>query len=188
MVLPSNTNLQIHRLSKKREGDFFRLHSPVNGCGWCFCVAWWVPTWKGWGDRTSEGNRTLRERPFESGHYDGYLLYIDDLPVGWCQVGARDRLDKITNQFELTPDPETWAITCFLIEDSHRRLGYARFMLGEILKDLRERGVRKVEAFPRRGSNLDELDLWNGPENIFLNAGFEVVHDDPQRPLLRIEF
>jgi hypothetical protein len=59
-------------------------------------------------------------------------------------------------------------------------------MLGAVVEDLRESGVRRIEAFPRRGVELDEAELWNGPEVLFLEAGFEVVLDDPVRPVLAL--
>jgi hypothetical protein len=57
-------------------------------------------------------------------------------------------------------------------------------LLNGILEDLRGRGVRRVEAFPRRGGDSSPEHLWTGPEALFLRAGFEVVRDDPRRPIL----
>ncbi|NDJ77331.1 MAG: GNAT family N-acetyltransferase [Chloroflexi bacterium] len=180
-------HLTVHRLDEDRIPDFFHLHHADNDAGWCFCVAWWVRAWQGWSERTSLQNRTLREALFRVGQLDGYLLYADDEPVGWCQVGLRDRLGKLMRQFELEQDPETWAITCFLIAPDFRGRGVASFLLDAVLNDLEQRGVQRVEAFPKRGGNLDEYDLWNGPEAMFLAAGFVVVDDDPARPVLALE-
>ncbi len=179
---------QVHRFDPSHRADFFRLHSEANGCGWCFCVAWWAPTWDGWGERTTEENRALRKLLLDRGEYDGYLMYVNDAPVGWCQVGPRDRLDKLVRQFDLAPDPDIWAVTCFQIAPAYRRQGLAALMLQEVLRDLRERGVRRVEAFPKRGESLDAADLWNGPESMFRAAGFRVIRDDPQRPVLALEW
>ena len=172
----------VERFCAERREDFYRAHGD-----WCFCVAWHVPTWDGWGDRTAEQNRGLRERLCDSGEYDGYLLYDGDEPVGWCQVGPRDRLAKLRTQFALEPAPENWAITCFQIHPDHRRRGCARRLLTAVLADLRARGVACVEAFPKRGPDLDVDDLWNGPEAMFLAAGFTVTRDDDARPVLIIE-
>jgi ribosomal protein S18 acetylase RimI-like enzyme len=150
-------------------------------------VAWHAPTWEGWGERTAEENRALRESLLERGEYDGYLVYVDDEPAGWCQAGPRDRLEKLARQFALPPDPQTWAITCFQIAPAYRRKGLATTLLREVLRDLRARGVRRVEAFPKRGEALDVDDLWNGPEAMFRAAGFTVMQDDPVRPVLRLE-
>ena len=87
--------IEVLPFDASRREDFFAVHSEINDCGWCSCVAWWVPTWDGWGNRTASENRELRESLCERGEYDGYLLYLDGAPVGWCQVGPRDRLEKL---------------------------------------------------------------------------------------------
>ncbi len=81
--------IEVHPFEESRRPDFFRLHSEANGCGWCCCVAWWTPTWEGWGERTAEENLRLREALFDRGEHDGYILYLDHEPVGWCQAGPR---------------------------------------------------------------------------------------------------
>ena len=177
---------QVRRLDAAHTADFWRLHSDENQAGWCFCVAWWVSAWEGWSARTADDNRQLRRDLWQHGHYDGYLLYIDNAVAGWCQVGQRDRLSKLTRQFALAPDPDAWSITCFLIAPIHRGQGHATWLLNYILDDLKSRGVKTVEAFPRRGSDLDIHDLWNGPEQMFLQRGFTVAQDDPVRPVLRL--
>jgi GNAT superfamily N-acetyltransferase len=178
---------KVRRFEAALRGDFYRLHSERNDAGWCFCVAWWVPTWEGWGARSTVENRQLRDSLCDRGEYDGYLLYVDDTPGGWCQAGPRDRIAKLARQFDLAPDPAAWAITCFQIAPAYRGQGLATFLLGEVLSDLRMRGVRRVEAFPKRGTDLDVDDLWNGPEAMFRAAGFAAVRDDPRRPVLAIE-
>jgi GNAT superfamily N-acetyltransferase len=178
--------LEVHRFTPDREGDFFRLHASPDA-GWCFCAAWWVPTWEGWGERTAGDNRSLREQLCEAGEHDGYLLYLDGEPVAWCQAGPRDRLEKLMSQFELAPSPGTWAITCFLVAARLRRRGLASELLHQVIADVRRRGVRRVEAFPKRAMSLSEGELWNGPEAMFQRAGFRLVRDDPKRPILALD-
>ena len=108
-------DISVVPLDSSRREDFYRVHSEANEANWCYCVAWWVPTWEGWGQRTADENLTLRESLFQLGEYDGYLLYVDGEPAGWCQCGPRDRLPKLLEEYRLEPDPEVWAITCFLI-------------------------------------------------------------------------
>ena len=71
---------------------------------------------------------------------------------------------------------------------AERRQGLASYLLDEVVEDLRHSGVNRIEAFPRRGSELDEFELWNGPEALFLRAGFEVVVEIPARPVLALDF
>ncbi|MBN1963083.1 MAG: GNAT family N-acetyltransferase [Anaerolineae bacterium] len=178
--------IAVNRLEPARRADFFRLHSAAHGADWCFCCAWWVETWDGWGERSAAQNRAVREDLLDRGEYDGYLLYLDGAPVGWCQAGPRDRLVKLTRQFALPADPAAWAITCFLIAPAVRGQGLAAHLLRAVLTDLWVRGAARVEAFPKRGPDLDSRDLWNGPEAMFRAAGFIVVADDPVRPVLAI--
>ena len=178
---------KILRFTSSRRPAFFQLHRTQHNAGWCFCVAWWVPTWDKWGERTAQENLLLRQDLCDRGEYDGYLLYVDDAPVGWCQVGPRDRLTKLTQQFKLPPDPETWAITCFLIAPAYRRQGLATYLLREVLRDLRRCGVHRIEVFPRRGKGLGGEDFWTGPEPMFCAAGFNVARDDPKRPIYVLE-
>jgi ribosomal protein S18 acetylase RimI-like enzyme len=182
-------NLDVLPLTAERVDDFFRLHSVEQGCGWCYCVAWWTPTWQGWGERTAEENYKMRMDLFDQGHHDGYLAYREGEPIGWCQVGRRDRLPKLLDQFDLaqaSEGPDIWSITCFLVAPKWRRKKVATTMLAAILDDLRARGVEIVEAYPKRDDAMDDLDLWNGAESMYLQAGFEVVRDHDERPILRI--
>lgn len=180
-------NLGVRPLDSFLRQDFFRLHSDENGCGLCQCVAWWVPVWDGWSDRTAEENRALRESLFDQGQYDGYLLFADEEPIGWAQVGRRDRLGKLVREYSLPPEPTTWAITCFLLAPKARGLGLARRLLEGIVSDLPRRGVTSLEAFPRRGEGLSPEEIWTGPESLFLHSGFSLVQDHPRRPRYRLD-
>ena len=168
------------------EADFFRLHCLANEADWCNCVAWWVESWDGWGERTAEQNRQLRQSLLAQDEYDGYLLFDGDQPIAWCQVGCRDRLVKLVEQMQLEPAATTWAITCFLVAPAYRQQGVARQMLEMVLVDLRQKGIEAVEAYPKRGSDLDAFDLWNGPETMFVSADFSFIKEVSQRAVLRL--
>lgn len=178
--------MKIVKLDVSTRDDFFRVHCDENDAGWCNCIAWWVPTWDGWGDRTSEQNKKLRCELFDKGEYDGYLIYVDGVPAAWCQVGKRDRLQKLTRQFKLDADPEMWAITCFFVIPKFRKQGVAKALLGGVLDDLKKSGVKRVQAFPKRGEKLDAGDMWTGPEALFASAGFKVLRDSPTSPVMEI--
>jgi GNAT superfamily N-acetyltransferase len=183
----STASLRVVRLSPDTRPDFYKLHSQTYRDGWCQCVAWWTPTWEGWSSRTPEQNRTLRMELFAEGVDDGYLAYDGDVPVGWCQAWRRDAFPKLRGQFSLPHDSKAWMIGCFFIARTHRKRGVAKAMLTHIVGDLKTRGATSVDAFPKRQADDDD-ELWNGPESMFVNAGFEVIKNDPARPLLRLSF
>jgi GNAT superfamily N-acetyltransferase len=169
-----------------RGADFDALHSDANGAGWCRCVAWWVPTWDDWGDRTADENAALRYRLCAGGEYDGLLAYDGATPVGWCQVGRRDRLGKLVAQLELEPDPAVWAVTCFLVAPSHRRRGVAQTLLVEAIAAARDAGAERLEGYPREEAG-DVGDMWTGPRELFERAGFEEVRAGAPRSVLSLD-
>jgi GNAT superfamily N-acetyltransferase len=181
-------NIRLAKLDSTNIGDFYLLHSESNKMGQCFCTAWWVPTWDEWDNRTSEQNRSLRENLFRDGIYDGYLMYDDDRPIGWCQCGPRDRMPKIRQTYNLTPDPEVWAISCFFLLPEYREIGLAQYFLDEIIKNIKSEGVWHLQGFPCRGKNLTADDIWTGPENIFQKAGFNLEIDNDRHPVYYIKF
>ena len=177
-------SIDVKRLDAYRIADFRTVHSAAHGCEWCQCVAWWTPSWDGWPERTLEQNRSLREALFARGEFDGYLLYEGGHPVGWCQVGAAERLAKLCRTYRISPDPGTVAISCFLLAPGARGRGLAHALLRGVLDDLSARGCTHVLAFPRRGSGLPADDVWTGPEQLYLHAGFRVSRSDAAHPIL----
>ena len=176
--------VEVVRCDASQRAGFDALHCDAVAGGWCRCVAWWVPTWDGWSDRSASANAELREELWRRGEQDGYLLLEAGAPIAWCQAVERDRLPKLTSQLRLAPQPGTWGVTCFLVAPSQRRRGAARAILDGVLADLPARGARRVEAYPKRGDDLDDGDRWNGPEALFVQAGFAVARDDATRPVL----
>ncbi|MCP4867707.1 MAG: GNAT family N-acetyltransferase [Proteobacteria bacterium] len=179
--------VSVTRLSESSVGSWGRLMRGCEDEGWCSCVAWWTPTWDGFSERTAEENRQLRKYLFAHGEYDGYLAWEMDQPVGWCQVGPRDRLHKLREQFDLEPEMGTWAITCFKVRPDHRRQRVAMQMLAAVIEDLPSRGATRLEAFPKRMEGADPTALWTGPEALYTKLGFQIVKDDPRRPILALE-
>src|SRR5262245_26931057 len=114
--LPSRhmpSDVVVRPLTAALRDDFYRFHSGDEG--WCYCVAWHVPTWDGWTERTDGENRAVRDALFDRGEHDGYLLYAGGEPSGWCQAGPRDRLPKLVASYGLAPDVSVWALTCFAL-------------------------------------------------------------------------
>jgi len=128
-------------------------------------------------------NRELREELFQKDQYDGYLLYVDDRPAGWCQCGQRDRLKKLVRQYGLAPDERIWAITCLVLLPEYRGKRLAHRMISGVVRDLEEHGISHVQAFPKREKNLSPGEVWTGPEAVFKKAGFEIELDHTERPV-----
>ena len=180
-------SLRIEPLGPDNASSFFRLHDDRNGAGWCRCAAWWVPSWDGWGERTAAENLAVRCSLHEQGRHDGLLAFGEaDDPVGWAQVGRRDRLPKLVEQLELAADPDVWAVTCFLVAPTHRRRGVAARLLGAAIEVAKSAGASRLEGYPRVGHVLADDDAWTGTERLFASAGFDRVDGDGPRAVFAL--
>jgi len=179
-------DINVRQLTNSLKEDLYQVHSENSCGGWCFCSAWYIPTWEGFGDRTAEQNKTVREELFAKGVSDGYLVYVDKVPSGWVRVGLRDDSKKLLNQFGLTPNPDMWAITCIALDPKLHGKGLAHEIIALILADLRAHGVTRIQAFPKAGKGLSKTEIWTGPVSVFQKAGFVIVKPDERHPVLEL--
>jgi GNAT superfamily N-acetyltransferase len=112
--------------------------------------------------------------------------------VGWMKLEPAASLPKIYAQrpYRALPGLATaragvWTVGCFLVDPEHRRHGVARALLERGIELARAAGALELEAFPRRAEGVRDEELWTGPFALFTNAGFEVVHEQLQYPVLR---
>jgi ribosomal protein S18 acetylase RimI-like enzyme len=180
-----HTTFRVDAFNPGNREDFFDFHSRVGGE--CFCTAWWVDSWEEWANTTAASNRTLRENLLSKGNYDGYLIYADDIVVGWCQVGLRDRLGKILHQFSLSFAPDTWAITCFQIDPNYRHQKMASRLLRAVIEHLRKKGIKRIEAYPKIDVKLSDPQQWTGKKNMYEEAGFSLVRENNSRAIFEIQ-
>ncbi|MCA9782595.1 MAG: GNAT family N-acetyltransferase [Candidatus Delongbacteria bacterium] len=146
--------------------------------GWCQCVAWWVPHWVGFNERSAQENLELRRQLLAIGVGDGWLATLGDRTIGWCQGGVRDQLGRIAFHYKRPPDPDCWAIGCLQIAAPWRRKGVARQLVKDVLGKMRQAGAHRVEAYPRQGHNSDAQnpgELWPGPMELYRSLGFRVI-------------
>ncbi len=180
------TAIRVERFEPGRLADFDALHSDGHGAGWCRCVAWWVPTWEGWGERSAAENAALRASLCAAGEYDGLIAYVGPEPVGWCQLGPRDRLPKLLGQLDLAPDAAVWAVTCFLVLPAWRRRGVAAALLDAAISAARDAGATRLEAYPR-GAADEPAEMWTGPGVLFERAGFATLRHGTPRAVVALD-
>ena len=158
--------------------------------GRCWCVAWEVPTWKGWAQRTGDENRPLREALWSKGEYNGYLFYENHVPVGWCKVGPTKAWPKFCEESGVPQSDTVYAFTCFRLKPKYQGKGYLHVFLRKIIQDLQAKGIKKFVAFPRKDEGVIEpgsTALWMGPLSVFAKAGFQIIRTIGQRHVVEFE-
>lgn len=179
-------SLAIKELSSSTVGDFRQLLS-VPPEGWCWCVAWEVPTWEGWGQRQAEDNRRLREELWSKGDFYGYVFYEQEKPIGWCRVGPTQVWPKLCSQFGLAPSVDEYVFTCFGLRPEFRGVGNLHELVPKVINDLRRRGIKTFFALPKRiEGRARPGEVWNGPFNVFQRTGFEVIRSTERNYVMQL--
>jgi GNAT superfamily N-acetyltransferase len=135
------------------------------------------PHGEGWG-KSAALNRAEKEARVREDRAHAALVYDGGQCVGWCQFGVPDELPRIKNRrayldgLDELPD---WRITCFFIDQGHRRQGVASAALAGALEEIARLGGGTIESYP------DEVDdrsvsasfLHNGTVAMFERQGFK---------------
>ena len=112
-----------------------------------------------------------------------------DAVVGWMKVAPREAVPKLTGlpvYKQLTAGPGTWSIGCFLVHPAARHRGVARALVEGAVGHVATWGARFLEAHPRRSTHpIHDEEAWQGPERLFVELGFEPVHDVAPYPVYR---
>ena len=127
--------------------------------------------------------RTSAEQMVKSGEIQGYLVYDNNLAVGWCN--ANDRLNYYrVGEFDLSEVPddsdcnycqkkgEIKSIVCFEISPDYRGKGIATLIVKKICVDAKEEGYSFVEAYPAADGGYEGI-AFTGPVRLYQKCGFE---------------
>ena len=145
----------------------------------CYCVSYTlnVPPAE-FDERTAAENRTERAAQIERGEASGVLAYAGGKVVGWCHASPRTALPLLngTPGFEAEDAATTGAIVCYVIAPAYRGQGLAGRLLDGACAMLRDRGLRRVDAYPPATTGTD-AGSYHGRLAMYTDAGFERVRD-----------
>jgi GNAT superfamily N-acetyltransferase len=168
-----------------------------NGFG-CFCRYWhFEGTSRDWLARCAqrpEENRDEMLAALAAGSPEmrGMVALRGNELVGWLKLAPASSVNKLYSQ-RLYKDLPCFrgersgilCVACLLVREDQRHHGVARALLAGALAQAPAWGASAIEAFPRSDAGLADVSLMLGPTQLFLDAGFEVVHDFYPYPVLR---
>lgn len=143
----------------------------------CYCLEGHLDQ-KTQGEWTDPGER--REKAIElihTGVMQGYLAYLGDTVIGWCNVNDRKNYRYLTEMFreigyqtEEAPDTKVKAIYCFLIAPQYRGKGVAQLLLDRVCEDAARDGYAYIEVYPFADGKLEFQ--YHGTSKMYERSGF----------------
>jgi len=117
----------------------------------------------------------------------GRVAFDEDEVLGFIKYAPSGFFPQAAT-FSATPeDPSVPLIACLHISPDARHRGLGTVLLRAALRDLVQRGERRVEAFgyTKRAGDREEMPMLS--REFLLRNGFSVSRPDPFFPLLRLD-
>ena len=168
---------ETHPLTADRFEDFADIiNRPrrANHC-WCLSPRLQAAEIQQLGDGSRE--RAMR-RLCEREHPPGVVTYADGQPLGWCNIGPRSEITRLTRSrvISAVDDLPVWSIVCIVVRSGHRRRGVTAPLIEGAVAYAFSHGAPAVEAYPvDPAGRMDPTMAFVGTRMMFERAGFEVV-------------
>ncbi|MFW9876438.1 MAG: GNAT family N-acetyltransferase [Candidatus Thorarchaeota archaeon] len=125
--------------------------------------------------RTAEENREASKKLILSGKMTGFIAYLNNKPIGWCNVNSKDNYAKIPYK-EKSKD-KIASLICFVVAPAHRKRGVARQLLNYACSNLADKGYDLIEVYPRKGESLSDAHSYRGPFSLYTSEGFSIYKE-----------
>jgi ribosomal protein S18 acetylase RimI-like enzyme len=109
---------------------------------------------------------------------NGFLVYSENHPIGWCNINLRDNFAKELYDYDSQDSKEKKiaGIVCFLIGHTYRKQGIARKLLKYAISHYTDKGYDIIESYPRVGE-LSDAHSYRGPVSLYESEGFTVYKE-----------
>jgi ribosomal protein S18 acetylase RimI-like enzyme len=117
----------------------------------------------------------------------GRVAYEDEEILGFVKYAPSGYFPQASTFSAKPKDASVPLISCLHIAPDARHRGLGTVLLRAALRDLVQRGERRVEAFAyvRMNSSIDDMPMLGMP--FLLRNGFTVSRPDPLYPLMRLD-
>ena len=191
--LPEIGEIEVRDVTPERVGDyldFFDHRAFRDFPAWqsCYCMETHRDhTDEEWSERTGEDNRSDMQAMIGDGRVTALLAYVDGKPVGWCNYGETTRLSGVMMKLKLDAAEHAGvgSIACFVIASQYRGHGVATRLLDAAIERLKGRGLRAVEAYPRRQEDTSAQAHYRGSLRMYEKAGFEPYRETDRYFVMR---
>jgi len=191
--LPEIGEIEVHDVTPERVADyldFFDHRAFRDFPAWqsCYCMETHRHhTDAEWSARTGVDNRADMQAMIRDGGVTALLAYVDGRPVGWCNYGETTRLSGVMMKLKLDAAEHAGvgSISCFVIAAPYRGHGVATKLLDAAIERMQARGLRAVEAYPRRQEDRSAQAHYRGSLRMYEKAGFEPYRETERYFVMR---
>ena len=191
--LPDIGDVEVHDVTPDRVQDyleFFDHHAFLDFPAWqsCYCMETHRHhTDDEWSARTGADNRADMQTMIRAGQVTALLAYVDGKPVGWCNYGETTNLSGVMMKLKLDAPEHAGigSIACFVIAAPYRGHGVASKLLAAAVERLQARGLRAIEAYPRRQDEGSDQAHYRGSLRMYEKAGFEPYRETERYLVVR---
>ncbi len=191
--LPEIGDIEVHDVTPERVADyldFFDHRAFRDFPAWqsCYCMETHRHhTDDEWSARTGVDNRTDMQAMIRDGRVTALLAYVEGRPVGWCNYGETTRLSGVMMKLKLDAAEHAGvgSISCFVIAAPYRGHGVATTLLDAAIERMQARGLRAVEAYPRREEDRSAQAHYRGSLRMYEKAGFEPYRETERYFVMR---
>lgn len=171
---------QTHPATSERFDDVADIINPNRRADGCWCLshrlrAQDIRALGGDGtDQREQAMRSLCERDVPP----GVVTYRDGIPVGWCNIGPRADIPRLTHSSLIRPVDEVpvWSIICVVVRGGHRRQGVVGHLIEGAVAFAAAHGAPAVESYPvDPPGRMDTTMAFVGTRRMFEAAGFDVI-------------
>lgn len=123
---------------------------------------------------TRDTSRTLIINRIKENELQGYLVFENDNPIGWCNANNRLNYQRLLRDYDLidNPDDKVCSVVCFLIHPDYRRQGISQKILEKIIEDYSNTDYDYIESYPKKGES--SASNFKGPIELYKRNDFEI--------------
>lgn len=142
----------------------------------CYCYSFhFVGPDEKW---NKKDNRAAVTKMIKEGSMKGYLAFLENKPIGWCNVNDRNNYQRLLKIYELKKNAtdKVCSVVCFLISPDFRKQGIAKMFLNRIIEDYSGKGFDCLEAYPDK-SGFSCENNYKGPLSLYEKNNFEIISE-----------
>jgi len=134
---------------------------------------------------TRDTSRSLIINRINENELQGYLVFENDTPIGWCNANDRLNYQRLLRDYDLidNPDDKVCSVVCFLIHPNYRRQGVSNKVLEIIIANYSNMDYDYIESYPKKGES--SVSNFNGPMELYKSNDFKVHKESDEYYVMR---